>query len=173
MAENAQPQSVQAQVSRVLTQRHGQLDFMVFNRETQLREASKASDMMRLVLTAIASISLLVGGVGVMNMMLVAVSERTSEIGIRMAVGARPADVQIQFLVESMVLCGLGGLLGLALSWWVVWGINLLQADLQASLSWGAMVTALAVSTAIGLVFGGVPARQASRMSPVAALSRE
>lgn len=173
MAEGAQPSNVQAQVSRVLAQRHGQTDFMVFNRETQLREASQASDMMRLVLTAIASISLLVGGVGVMNMMLVAVSERTSEIGIRMAVGARPADVQTQFLVESMVLCGLGGLLGLALSWWVVWGINQFQADLHAVLSWHAMATAFAVSSAIGLVFGGVPARQASRMSPVAALSRE
>jgi macrolide transport system ATP-binding/permease protein len=173
MAEDAHPQSVQDQVGRVLAQRHGQQDFMVLNRETQLRQASQASDMMRLVLTAIASISLLVGGVGVMNTMLVAVSERTSEIGIRMAVGARSADVQTQFLVESMVLCGLGGLLGLALSCGVVWGINLFEPDLQASLSWGAMATAFAVSSAIGLVFGGVPARQASRMSPVAALSRE
>lgn len=173
MHEDAAPQTVQDQVTRVLIQRHGQHDFTVLNRDAQLRVASQASDMMRLVLTAIASISLLVGGVGVMNMMLVAVSERTAEIGIRMAVGARPADVQTQFLIESMVLCGLGGLLGLALSWWVLWGIEFFQFDLQTSLSWHSLATAFAVSSAIGLVFGGVPARQASRMSPVEALSRE
>jgi macrolide transport system ATP-binding/permease protein len=101
------------------------------------------------------------------------VSERMPEIGIRMAVGARQSDVQTQFLIESIVLCCAGGLLGLALSYLAAWGINFLKPDLVVAISWSAMSLAFMVSTAIGLVFGLWPARQASRLSPVVALARE
>lgn len=173
MAEGADPRTVQEGVTRVLARQHGQTDFTVYNQEEQFRQASQATDTMRWVLTAIASISLLVGGVGVMNMMLVAVSERTAEIGIRMAVGARPGDVQAQFLIEAVVLCGVGGLLGLGLSGCVIGAMNAFNPDLPATLSGLGVCLAFAVSSTIGLCFGYLPARQAARLSPVAALARE
>ena len=173
MRPGADPQSVQHAVTQTLVQRHGTKDFTVFNQEQQFRQASEASQTLRMVLTAIACISLLAGGVGVMNMMLVAVSERTAEIGIRMAVGARPGDVQTQFLVEAVLLCALGGLLGLALSALLVSGMNALLPDLHISLRAWSVGLALAVSGAMGLGFGWMPARQASHLSPVQALARE
>jgi macrolide transport system ATP-binding/permease protein len=173
MKPGADPEVVQQSVTQTLKQRHGAEDFSIFNQEQQFRQAGQASDTMRLVLTAIASISLLVGGVGVMNMMLVAVAERTAEIGIRMAVGARPGDVQAQFLVEAVVLCGMGGLLGMTLSGLLIWGMNVIKPDLDAALSAWAVGLAFAVSSAMGLIFGFFPARQASRLSPVLALARE
>ncbi len=173
MKPGTDPGALQAQVTQTLTRRHGAQDFSVFNQEDQFRQVGKATEMMALVLAAIASISLLVGGVGVMNMMLVAVSERTAEIGIRMAVGARPTDVQIQFLIEAIVLCGVGGLLGVFMSWGAIGIINLFKPDLQAGMSALGVGLAFAVSSAMGLGFGFVPARQAARLSPVVALARE
>lgn len=125
------------------------------------------------VLTAIAAISLLVGGIGVMNIMLVSVSERTREIGIRMAVGARQRDVRRQFLVESVLLCCLGGLGGLALPWLASQAVNLGLPGLTIGISWDILALALATCTAIGLVFGNLPARSAARLSPVIALTRD
>jgi macrolide transport system ATP-binding/permease protein len=125
------------------------------------------------VLTAIASISLLVGGVGVMNIMLVSVSERTREIGIRMAVGARRRDVRRQFLVESVLLCCLGGLGGLALPWLASQAASFGLPRLAIGVSWEILGLALGTCTAIGLVFGNLPARSAARLSPVLALARD
>lgn len=173
MKPQTNPRTVQVEVTQMLTRRHGTQDFTVFNQEEQFRQVGNATHMMTLVLAAIASISLLVGGVGVMNMMLVAVTERTAEIGIRMAVGARPSDVQMQFLIEAIVLCGVGGMLGLLLSWGVIGGMNIFKPDLQAHISVSGIGLAFAVSTVMGLGFGFMPARQAARLSPVAALARE
>jgi macrolide transport system ATP-binding/permease protein len=125
------------------------------------------------VLTFIASISLLVGGVGVMNIMLVAVAERTREIGIRMAIGARPSDIQRQFLIESVVICGLGALAGLALPWLVALIVHLAHLDFDLIVGWDALALALGTSTAIGLLFGNLPATMAARLSPVTALARD
>jgi macrolide transport system ATP-binding/permease protein len=125
------------------------------------------------VLAAIAAVSLLVGGVGVMNIMLVSVSERTREIGIRMAVGARRRDVRRQFLVESVLLCCLGGLGGLVLPWLGVQVAGSMLPGLAVSLSWRTLVVALGTCTLIGLVFGNLPARSAARLSPVVALARD
>ena len=127
---------------------------------------------LELVLAGIAAISLLVGGVGVMNIMLVSVSERTREIGIRMAVGARQRDVRRQFLIESVVLCCLGGLGGVALPWLAAQAAN---ATLGTPLvvSWDALALALGTCTAIGLLFGNLPARSAAALSPVVALARD
>jgi len=125
------------------------------------------------VLTAIAAISLLVGGVGVMNIMLVSVSERTREIGIRMAVGARQRDVRRQFLVESVLLCCLGGLGGVALPWLGSQAASFGLPGLAVVISWDILALALGTCTAIGLVFGNLPARGAARLSPVVALARD
>jgi macrolide transport system ATP-binding/permease protein len=125
------------------------------------------------VLTAIAAISLLVGGVGVMNIMLVSVSERTSEIGIRMALGARQRDVQRQFLIEAVLLCCAGGLFGVALPWLAMGTLIGFLPGLTLSLSWHSLVLALGTCTAIGLLFGTFPARQAAKLSPIVALARD
>jgi macrolide transport system ATP-binding/permease protein len=125
------------------------------------------------VLAAIAAISLVVGGVGVMNIMLVAVSERMQEIGIRMAVGARPRDVQLQFLIESIVLCLVGGLLGALIPTLLAVLANQFQDKVPLTPDWLAFTLAIAVATTIGIAFGFIPARRASRLSPVTALARE
>jgi macrolide transport system ATP-binding/permease protein len=121
----------------------------------------------------VGAISLLVGGVGVMNIMLVSVSERTREIGIRMAVGARQADVRVQFLVEAVLLCCLGGLAGVLLSWVGAQVLNHVQPTLHVDVSWAALGVAFGVSSLVGLVFGTLPARRAAALSPVDALARE
>jgi macrolide transport system ATP-binding/permease protein len=108
-----------------------------------------------------------------MNIMLVSVSERTREIGIRMAVGARQADVRLQFLIEAVVLCCLGGLVGVTLSWLGAQGINAVQQQLKVNVSWMALAVAFGVSSAIGVLFGTMPARRAAALSPVDALARE
>jgi len=125
------------------------------------------------VLTAIAAISLCVGGVGVMNIMLVSVSERTREIGIRIAVGARKRDVRRQFLIESVLLCCLGGLGGLLLPWLLAQAVNLLLPGTALLVSWSTLALALSACTAIGILFGNLPARNAANMSPVLALARD
>jgi macrolide transport system ATP-binding/permease protein len=125
------------------------------------------------LLRAIAAISLLVGGVGVMNIMLVSVAERTREIGIRMAVGARQRDVRRQFLIESVLLCCLGGLAGVALPWLAAQAARLAFPDMPLVVSWDALALALGTCTAIGLLFGNLPARNAAMLSPVVALARD
>jgi macrolide transport system ATP-binding/permease protein len=167
------PVAVKAQLVQVLKVRHGLEDFNLFSLDDEFQKINKVMLSLKLVLSAIAGISLLVGGVGVMNIMLVSVSERTPEIGIRMAVGARQGDVQMQFLIEAVVLCAAGGLVGVAISWLAATAVNAAQHDLHMVVSWAALSVAFAVSSAIGIVFGFMPARQASHLSPVRALARE
>jgi macrolide transport system ATP-binding/permease protein len=128
---------------------------------------------MTVLLGSIAGVSLLVGGIGIMNIMLVSVTERTREIGIRMAVGARQGDVRLQFLIEAIVLCCLGGLVGVFLSWLAAQALNAAQQHLHVVISWAALGVAFAVSSGVGLVFGTLPARRAAALSPVDALARE
>jgi putative ABC transport system permease protein len=146
--------------------------FYVTTSKELARAAAGVISIIQSVLTAIASISLLVGGIGVANVMFASVAERTSEIGLRMAVGATPARIRRQFLLESSVLCVLGGIGGVILSGLIV-GILRAATDLPISLSIGSMVLALTISTAAGLLFGYLPARQASRIDPIAALRRD
>ncbi len=156
-------------VRRVLSQRHDPDDFSVFTQEEIVGVIDTILGILTFFLAAIAGISLLVGGVGVSNIMLVSVSERTREIGLRKALGARTRDITIQFLLEAVVLTGLGGLLGLGL------GVGL--ARLVAALSpvpaqvttWSVLLS-LGVSALVGLVFGVLPARRAGRLDPVEAL---
>ncbi|HEY0954624.1 MAG TPA: ABC transporter permease [Roseateles sp.] len=167
------PQQVREHIIHRLKALHGREDFSSFNAEEEFRKFQSITSAMAAVFAGVAAISLLVGGVGVMNIMLVSVSERTREIGIRMAVGARQGDVRLQFLIEAVVLCCLGGLVGVALSWLAAQGLNAVQKHVEVVVSWAALGVAFAVSSGVGLVFGTLPARRAAALSPVDALARE
>ncbi|MGQ3053575.1 MAG: ATP-binding cassette domain-containing protein [Roseateles sp.] len=167
------PQQVREHVIHRLKALHGREDFSSFNAEEEFRKFQQITGAMAAVFAGVGAISLLVGGVGVMNIMLVSVSERTREIGIRMAVGARQGDVRLQFLIEAVVLCCLGGLVGVGLSWLAAQGLNAAQKEVVVVVSWAALGVAFAVSSLVGLVFGTLPARRAAALSPVDALARE
>jgi putative ABC transport system permease protein len=155
-----------------LTRRHPDAKFSAVTQEQILGVLGQILGVLTGVLAAIAGISLLVGGVGVSNIMLVSVRERTREIGLRKAVGARPRDIGVQFLVEAVLLTSLGGVLGMAL------GVSaaLLVARLSpvpAAVTWWALALAFGVSAGVGIVFGVVPAQRAGRLDPVVALRAE
>ena len=167
------PQQVREHIVYRLKALHGREDFSSFNAEEEFRKFQSITSAMAAVFAGVAAISLLVGGVGVMNIMLVSVSERTREIGIRMAVGARQGDVRLQFLIEAVVLGCLGGLVGVFLSWLAAQALNAAQQHVNVVISWAALGVAFAVSSGVGLLFGTLPARRAAALSPVDALARE
>jgi putative ABC transport system permease protein len=129
--------------------------------------------MVALVMVVMSSIGLLVGGIGVMNIMLVSVTERTREIGIRKAIGARRADIVLQFLTEAVVLTGLGGLIGMTFGWAVSLACRLIFPSLPTAVPLWAAALGVVVSVAIGLFFGIWPANKAARLDPVVALRYE
>ena len=165
------------QLKALLRQRHrirpGQNDdFRVRNLAEMLNTRADSSKALSLLLMAVASISLIVGGIGIMNIMLVSVTERTREIGLRMAVGAAKEDIMTQFLIESVVLSLIGGLLGTILGI----GGSLAMANLsqwQAIIDPKSVLLAFAFSAAVGIFFGFYPARKASRLDPIEALRHE
>jgi putative ABC transport system permease protein len=151
----------------------GEINPFTIRTTEEFTEASgQVTSIFQAVLVAIASISLLVGGIGIMNIMLVSVTERTREIGLRMALGARRHDIRNQFLVEAAVLCMIGGLMGLLLAV-VVARSFAAYADFPAPIGAGTAVGAILFSALIGLAFGGYPAVRASRLSPIEALRSE
>jgi putative ABC transport system permease protein len=147
-------------------------DFQVKNQAELADAATGATEVMTILLAAIAGISLLVGGIGIMNIMLVSVTERTREIGIRMAIGARPADVLLQFLVEAIVLSMLGGLLGVALGYGGSWLVGRITGW-PTVIDGGTVGVALGFSAAVGVFFGFWPARKAAALNPIDALRYE
>jgi len=172
--KDGQPSKVvEDNVNKLMLQRHGTKDFFTNNLDSIMQTVQKTSRSLALLLSLIAVISLLVGGIGVMNIMLVSVTERTREIGIRMAVGARQSDIRQQFLVEAVMVCLIGGLIGISLSYALGFLFSLFVKEWEMVFSLGSIITAFACSTLIGIVFGFVPARNAARLDPIEALARD
>lgn len=159
-------------ITDILTVLHGKKDFFIFNADT-IRETIEETTMtMRILVTSIALISLLVGGIGVMNIMLVSVAERTREIGMRMAVGARQSDVSQQFLIEAVLVCLLGGVLGLSLALGLGFIMGQVNTDFPLRFSMSSIILAFFASFLIGIIFGYFPAKRASELAPIEALER-
>jgi putative ABC transport system permease protein len=157
----------------LLHRRHKNADrYTAFNMESQMEMANKTMSIMTTIISAIAGISLLVGGIGVMNIMLVSVTERTREIGLRMALGARRKDILTQFLIEAVAICMVGGILGMILG---LGASNLLALALKLPpvFSWAPVVLAFTFSAVIGIFFGIYPANKAARLDPIEALRFE
>lgn len=174
VSDNVSTQDAEKAVVALLTQRHGRKDFFIFNADSIRQTIESTMGTLTLLVAAIALISLLVGGIGVMNIMLVSVSERTSEIGVRMAVGARRGDILRQFLIEAILVCLIGGALGIGLAL----GLGSLVSGATGGawkLEYSPFVMAVAVgcSTLVGVLFGFLPARNAARLDPVNALARD
>lgn len=165
------------EVSQLLRQKHRikegeEDDFEIRTQEDRLEMAGNTSRFLSLFLGAVASVSLLVGGIGIMNIMLVSVTERVREIGIRMAIGATQRDIMMQFVTEAVVLSCLGGVLGIGLGYAAAWIIKLI-AKWQTAVSIQSIILSVSFSAAIGLFFGLYPAWKASRLDPIEALRNE
>lgn len=160
-------------IVKLLTQRHGTQDFFVRNSDSIRQTIENTTKTMTLLISSIAVISLIVGGIGVMNIMLVSVTERTQEIGVRMAVGARQSDILRQFLIEAVLVCLIGGVLGIALALGIGELFDALGGgSFKMIYSMTSIAAAFGVSSLIGVVFGFLPARNAARLDPVEALAR-
>ncbi|WP_245258551.1 ABC transporter permease [Methylosinus sp. LW4] len=174
LREGATPKPAEERLTPFLTERHKTKDFMVFNLADEIKSNVALYEAMSLLLAVIGGVSLTIGGVGVMNIMLVSVAERAREIGVRMAVGASQADIRRQFLIEAVLICLIGGALGIVLSN-VVCEIAafFLPPRWEIRLSLSAMAAALVSATLTGVIFGYAPARNAARLDPVEALARD
>jgi macrolide transport system ATP-binding/permease protein len=162
----------QADIESLMAQRHGQVDFRIFNMGAMLDQRVEQEQTMTILLGSIAAISLLVGGIGVMNIMLVSVTERTREIGIRMATGARTTNIMQQFLIEALVVSLIGGALGVLVGVGAGWVVgHFFERPIAFTLF--PILLAFGSAFAIGLIFGFLPARKAAYLDPVVALSSE
>ncbi|MFH0928504.1 MAG: ABC transporter permease [bacterium] len=168
---------LQLAITDILLERHNlsdatQADFQVMNQQEIVAAASSVTNTLTALLASIAGISLLVGGIGIMNMMLTNVTERTREIGLRKAIGAKRSEISLQFLSESVMLTFLGGFFGICLGWLLSLAVNRF-AGMATSISWPAIALAFGVSATIGIVFGYYPARKAAALNPIVALRYE
>ncbi len=168
---------VQNDITTLLLSRHHisdptQADFSTLNQASIVATASSVTGTFTILLAAVAGISLLVGGIGIMNMMLTTVTERTREIGLRKAIGAKKADISTQFLIESVMLTFTGGAIGIVLGWAIAFVVRE-TGILQTSVSWESILLAFGVSTLIGIVFGYYPAKRAASLNPIEALRYE
>ena len=167
-------QVAESNLITLLTSRHGSQDFFTINSDSIKQTIESTTSTMTLLISCIALISLLVGGIGVMNIMLVSVTERTKEIGLRMAIGAKQSNIMQQFLIEAVLICSIGGLVGIILSGVIDFIFTLIPGDsIQLVFSTNIMVMAILFSMFIGITFGFVPAKNAARLNPIEALTRE
>ncbi|HRW46565.1 MAG: ABC transporter permease [Caldilinea sp.] len=168
----------QDEITQLMRERRGikyldQDDFSIISQNDLIAVFGDILGALTIFLGAIAAISLLVGGIGIMNIMLVSVTERTREIGLRKAVGAKRSDVLVQFLIEAMALAIVGGMIGVAMGWGLARAVSVLFGEFQAVVGADAVITSLVVATAVGLFFGIFPAYRASRLNPIDALRYE
>lgn len=167
----------QEDITNLLLKRHrisdsSEADFNIMNQADIVSTASNVTNIFSILLGSVAGISLVVGGIGIMNMMLTTVTERTREIGLRKAIGAKRRDISLQFLIEAIVLTFLGGLIGVILGWSISFVITSLGL-LETQVSWLSVILAFSVSAIIGIVFGYYPARRAAGLNPIDALRYE
>jgi len=177
VADSSQIDTVNSAMANLLRQRHKLQsyqadDFSIRNNADIISRVSSVSDTLTMLLGGVAAVSLVVGGIGIMNIMLVSVTERTREIGIRLAIGAQPRDVLFQFLVEAVVLSLLGGIVGILIGSGVALALPII-AGWTTVLPWNAIALSFGVSAAIGMFFGIYPARKASQLDPIVALRYE
>jgi len=174
LKDNVDNEAAISAISQLLTRRHGVKDFQLYNFEQIRKSIEHTSMTFSILILMVACISLMIGSIGVMNIMLISVTERTHEIGVRMAVGARRSDIMQQFIIEAVLVCLIGGTLGIALSYITGALFNALAGGIFAAIySWQAAVAAFFCSTLIGIIFGYLPARKAARMDPVISLASE
>ncbi|MFA5000703.1 MAG: ABC transporter permease [Candidatus Paceibacterota bacterium] len=167
----------QEEITALLLERHKitdetKADFSIMNQADIASTASSVTSIFTILLGSVAGISLVVGGIGIMNMMLTTVTERTREIGLRKAIGAKRRDISLQFLIEAIILTFFGGLVGVILGWLISFIIASLGL-LEAQVSWFSVILAFSVSALIGIVFGYYPARRAASLNPIEALRYE
>ncbi|MCK2522119.1 MacB family efflux pump subunit [Escherichia coli] len=174
LKDNVDNEAAISAISQLLTRRHGIKDFQLYNFEQIRKSIEHTSMTFSILILMVACISLMIGSIGVMNIMLISVTERTHEIGVRMVVGARRSDIMQQFIIEAVLVCLIGGALGIALSYITGALFNALADGIFAAIySWQAAVAAFFCSTLIGIIFGYLPARKAARMDPVISLASE
>ena len=174
IADNINSQVAEESITKIMTLLHGgKKDFFMINSDSIKQTLESTTGTMKLLIVCIAVISLIVGGIGVMNIMLVSVTERTQEIGIRMAIGAKQNDILEQFLIEAILICLIGGVIGVSLSGIIGIIFNKVVSSFSMLFSVDSIIAALVCSTSIGVIFGYMPARNASNLDPIKALSRE
>jgi len=174
VADNVNSQVAENGITQILTARHGEKDFFTVNTDSIKQTIESTTNTMTILISSIAFISLLVGGIGVMNIMLVSVTERTKEIGLRMAIGAKQSNILQQFLIEAILVCFIGGFIGIILSGGIASAFNaFLGETMSMKFSIGSLILAIIFSTAIGIIFGFMPAKNAARLNPIEALARE
>lgn len=171
--DDVNAQLAEEAIVSILTQKHGKKDFFTRNSDTIKKTVESTMATMRLLISSIALISLIVGGIGVMNIMLVSVSERTKEIGIRMAIGAKESDILIQFLIEAIILCIIGGIIGLLTAYSFGYLFNSISGNFYMKFSTMPAIIALMSSCLVGTIFGYLPAKNASKLNPIDALLQE
>ncbi|WP_340569267.1 MacB family efflux pump subunit [Stenotrophomonas sp. G106K1] len=171
--DNVSTKAAEALLGTELQRRHGSRDFFIYNADQIRKAVMKSSQTMAALVSAIAAVALIVGGVGVMNIMLVSVKERVREIGVRLAVGARQGDILRQFLIEAVLICLFGGVLGVLLAFSAGALSSLLSLGVPFLFTAAPVLVALACSSAIGLAFGYFPARSAAQLDPIQALAAE
>lgn len=160
-------------VTALLLSRHGKKDFFILNTDSIKQTIESTTNTMKLLISSIALISLIVGGIGVMNIMLVSVTERTKEIGVRMAIGAKQQNILQQFLIEAVLICLVGGIIGIILSGLIGFLFNRFMSEFTMLFSTFSIVVAVLCSTLIGIIFGYVPAKNAAKLNPITALSQD
>lgn len=176
VSDNVQSQVAEDNLVRLLRVKHGQKDFFTVNTDSIKQTIESTTATMTLLISGIAFISLVVGGIGVMNIMLVSVTERTKEIGLRMAIGAKKINILQQFLIEAILLCFIGGFIGIVFSIFIGVAFNAVfgaTGQIAMSFSGRSILMAIVFSTATGIIFGFMPARSAAELNPIEALARE